>query len=351
MDLYILNKSFDQIGVVDYFKSLIWAKRYYDLGDCEVYVSASIGTLELFQKGYYIMRYDDDMICRIESIEIDTDEENGDFLVVKGYDCKKLLNQRIVWDQTNFDGTVENFIRKLILDNVIDPSINARKIPNFQLGDSNGFTEIINEQVTYDALDEKVNEICQAYGYGSRLTFDPDTKTFVFNIYKGADRSYNQAVNDYVVFSSEFDNIISSKYLSDSSNIRNVALIAGEGEGVDRKRYTYGTASGLDRYELFVDANDVSSNADEGVVVDYDEALKTRGIEKLAEYGTVTTFEGEVEPNYSYKYKTDYQLGDIVQVKSDYGIEASARITEVIESYDDDGYSVIPTFEYMEVSQ
>ena len=351
MDLYILDKSFDQIGVVDYSKSVIWTKRYYELGDCQVYVSASVTTLELFQKGYYIMRHDDEMICRIESIEIDTDEENGDFLIVKGYDCKKFLNQRIIWNQTNFNGTVENFIRKLITDNIVNPAIAERKMSNFKLGVSNGFTETIDEQVTYDPLDEKVREICQAYGYGSKVTFDPDTKTFVFNVYKGVDRSYGQTVNDYVVFSSEFDNIISSKYLSDSSNIRNVALIAGEGEGVDRKRYIYGTASGLDRHELFVDAKDVSSKTDEGVTINYNEALKARGIEKLAEYGTVTAFEGEVEPNYSYKYQKDYDLGDIVQVKNDYGVEANARITEVIESYDDNGYSVIPTFEYMEVSE
>lgn len=346
MDVYVLDNELDQIGVIDYYKSLIWSKRYYAIGDCEIYVSASVETLDLLRKGYYLMRSDDEMICRIESIELDTDVENGDFLIVTGYDCRKILNQRVIWNQTNFNGTVENYIRTLITDNIINPSVTARKIDNFQLGTANGFTDTIDEQVTYDALDEKIKEVCQAHGYGWRVAFEPDTKAFVFNIYKGVDRSYAQTENDYVVFSSEFDNIISSKYVTDSSNIRNVALIAGEGEGVDRKRYVQGTASGIERYELYVDAKDLSSKTEEGVTINYDEALKARGIEKLAEYDVVTVFEGEVEPNYSYKYKDDYNLGDIVQVVNDYGIEASARITEVIESHDENGYSVIPTFEY-----
>lgn len=346
MDIYVLDDELNQIGVIDYYKSLIWSKRYYDIGDCEIYVSASVETLNILQKGYYLMRDDDEMLCRIESIELDTDVENGDFLIVTGYDCRKILNQRIIWNQTNFNGTVENYIRKLITDNIISPSVTARKIDNFQLGASNGFTETIDEQVTYDALDEKIKEICQAYGYGWKITFNPETKIFTFNIYKGKDRSYAQTENDYVVFSSEFDNIISSKYVTDSSNIRNVALVAGEGEGIDRKRFVYGSASGINRYEVYVDAKDISSKTEEGVTINYDEALKARGLEKLAEYDVVTAFEGEVEPNYSYKYKEDYDLGDIVQVVNDYGIEAGARITEVIESHDENGYSVIPTFEY-----
>ena len=115
---------------------------------------------------------------------------------------------------------------------------------------------------------------------------------------------------------------------------------------MDRKRVTYGSSAGLDRYELYVDARDVSSQVEEGETIDYDAVLTARGVEALAEYGVIESFEGQVEPHYSYKYGKDYYLGDIVQVVNEYGISSSARVTEVIETFDQDGYSIIPTFQY-----
>lgn len=349
MDLYILNTDLEPVSIVDYAQSIIWTRRYAKVGDCEVYVSATEDTLKVMQRGNYIARRDDDMVCRIESVELDTSREEGDYLIVKGYDCKNILNQRVIWNQINFNGTVENFIRRMINDNLVDPAMPERRVGNFVLGDVQGFTERTREQVTYDNLGEKVESLCLTHGYGSKVTLDSDSKVFRFDLYKGVDRSYGQAVNDFVVFSPEFDNIVSTSFLMDSTDMCNVALVAGEGEGTQRKRHTIGTASGLDRCELYVDASDISSTTLEGETIDYDEALRNRGIEHLAEHTIKTSFDGEVEPNQSYIYGTDYKLGDIVQVMNEYGMGASARITEVIECDDDNGYSIIPTFEYQEV--
>ena len=345
MELYVLDNTFNPIAIIDDYRSLIWAKRYSQFGDCELYVRACEEYSQILQKGYYLLRNDDDMICRIESVELDTSTEEGDFHIAVGKDCRCILNQRVIWQQTNFSGTVENYIRHLVTENIINPAKETRKIDNFILGTFAGLPDRIEEQVTYTQLGEKIIELCIAYQYGSRLRMD-DINRLVFEVYKGEDRSYNQDVNDHVVFSPDYDNVISSKYITDNSNIKNVALVAGEGEGVDRKRLVCGNAEGLDRYELYVDARDVSSTTEEDETIDYAETLKARGIEALAEHGTTVSFEGEVEPNYSYKYGEDYFLGDIVQVVNIYGISASARITEVIETFDENGYSIIPTFEY-----
>lgn len=345
MELYVLDDRFNAIAVIDDYRSLIWAKRYTQFGDCELYVRACEEYSRILQKGYYLLRTDDDMVCRIESVELDTSTDEGDFHIATGKDCRCILNQRVVWEQTNFTGTVENYIRRLVNDNIIAPSKAERRIDNFILGASAGLTDRISEQVTYAQLGEKIVELCNAYNYGSRVYLNDDNQ-LVFELYKGEDRSYKQTVNDYVVFSPDFDNIISSKYITDDSNVKNVALVAGEGEGVARKTLVCGVADGMGRHEIYVDARDVSSTTEEGVTIDYAEALKARGIEALAEHGTTVSFEGEVEPNYSYKYGVDYFLGDIVQVVNIYGIESSARITEVIETYDENGYSIIPTFQY-----
>ena len=35
-DVYILDKNLQSIGIIDGYKSLIWANRYGKLGDCEL---------------------------------------------------------------------------------------------------------------------------------------------------------------------------------------------------------------------------------------------------------------------------------------------------------------------------
>ena len=66
----------------------------------------------------------------------------------------------------------------------------------------------------------------------------------------------------------------------------------------------------------------------------------------LGEYGAKTTFEGTAIPEMQYAYKEDYNLGDLVRIRTDYGISAEARITEVIEVSDENGYSIEPKLEY-----
>lgn len=344
MTINVLNENFEKIAVVDSFTSLMWCKRYYDIGALDIQIEASAETLSIFKKHYYITRDDDNIIFRIEARELDTTEEGEDILIIGAVDCKAILNQRIIWDQVNWSGTVENFIRTLITRNVIAVPF-ARKILNFEMQPAKGFTETIKQQVTYDQLGDKITEICNAYGYGWRILFF--NNAFHFDLYKGLDHSIDQNDNVRLIFSPEYENLISSKYNEDVSDFKNVALVAGEGEGVERKKRTVGTASGLDRYELFVDASVISSNTEEGDLVDYYQALISEGKEKLAEHTTTRSFEGEVDST-SYIYKEDYNLGDIVTIKNQYGITTNARITEVIETWDNEGYTVEPKFEYFE---
>lgn len=387
LNIYVLNQDLQKIGIVDNYTSLIWAKRYFDFGDCEIYAPATETNLEIFQLDNYIMREDDDMVCRIKSVELDTNIESGNYLIITGTDCRTILNQRIVWKQTSFSGTAENFIRRLINQNIISPTDPDRAIERFVLGEYYGFDERISLQTSYDPIGDKIAEICRMFGYGFKVSFDGNN--FVFDIYKGTDRSFSQNENPYVVFSNDFDNLKSSKFLMDKSQYASIALVGGSGEGKDRLLTTVNTsiASGINRHEIFVDAKSISKNltyddlveayaggtistvsgtvyyvvdgeriatldkADDpqnAVLLDapYYTLLDEAGSEELAEAKTLSTFEGEVETENTYSYKTDYYLGDIVQIKNEFNIERAARIVEVVESYSDEGYSFIPTFEY-----
>ena len=349
MDLYILNKNFEKIGLIDTYESVIWTTRYYTYGDFELYIPASTDNIKLLTAGNYLFRNDSDTTMIIEKIEISTDAESGNYLTVSGRSLESLLNRRIIWNQTTFSGTAENLIYKLLNDNIISPTDSNRKINNLILGSFQSYTETINKQITGTNLGEAISTICTAYGYGYRIILN-DNKNLVFGLYKGVDRSYNQTTNPYVVFSPEFDNLINSKYEKDRTDLATAALVAGEGEGLSRKTAETGGGTGLERYEIYVDARDISTDTENPVTdAEYKSILQAKGQENIKEHGVTEAFEGEVETSRMYQYKKDWGLGDTVQIENEYGISSTPQITEIIESDSKDGYSVIPTFSTWEV--
>lgn len=350
MDIYVLNSSFEKIGIIDYCHSIIWTRRYCATGDFELYLPATKDALELLVDGNIVMRSDDQTsLMVIESISLNTDAENGNYLTVTGPSIECYIEKRIVWAQTNLNGLVENCVTQLLNENVITPSLPARKINNIQIGTICNCGISIKKQITGTNLLDAIIDMLNTYKLGFNLTFE---KTVLkFNIYQGTDRSYSQNINPYVTFSPEFDNILSSQYQASSENFRNVALVAGEGQGVSRKTYIVGSASGLNRDEIYVDAREISSNTDGGTLTpdEYNALLAEKGNEILAESIATESFEGNIEANTNYIFNRDYFLGDIVNIENEYGMTTIVRITEVIESWDENGYNCIPTFSAEEV--
>lgn len=344
MDLMILDDTLTPIDIVDNATSVIWNKRYFEAGDFEIYISSNEKTAESLKKRYFVMRQDDDMICMITHVEYKDDPENGNFKIVSGQSVEALLKRRIVWQQTSSKSseTVEQFIRRLIDENAINPTDTKRKIPFLELGELKGFAEKLDKQLTGDNLLDAIVELCKAYEYGFKITLE--NKKLKFELYKGIDRSYNQSTLPFVTFSDAYDNLIDSQYIYDENDAKNVALVAGEGEGLDRRTASVGEASGIDRQEIFVDARDISSNNGEVTESDYIAQLQEKGKENIVSYEE--TFESTVESQTNYIYKKDWNLGDIVNHENtSWDLFVTPRIVEVLECEDENGHSVIPTFQ------
>ncbi|HCR74442.1 MAG TPA: hypothetical protein DIW26_08815 [Ruminococcus sp.] len=80
----------------------------------------------------------------------------------------------------------------------------------------------------------------------------------IFELSQGTDKSILQNINPQIIFSDRYNNLLSFTYFTDTSVKKNYL---GKGEGEKRKRTTYfeGTEpSFLDRYEVYVDAKDIS---------------------------------------------------------------------------------------------
>lgn len=347
MDIYVLNKSLEKIGIIDEYTSLIWTKRYYTAGDFELYVPASVALFELLQEDFYLQRTDDDRAMIIETIQLQTDAEEGNYIIVSGRSVESILARRVIWNQTILNDTVENAIRQVITENCISPADTARKINGLELAAPSGFGEALQQQTRGDVISEWLETVCRTYGYGWKITINDGR--FIFSIFKGTDRTYgNAAGNPFVVFSPDFDNLINSNYMKDKQSYKNTALILGEGEGTSRKSAVVGTAEDLERYEIYVDARDISSNNGAISEGEYNNLLSERGKQSIAEQAITTAFDGEIDGNGIYTYKKDFDIGDIVQIKNDYGIKAKSRIVEIIENDDESGRHIVPTLEKWE---
>lgn len=388
MRVYILNKSYERVAYIDHADSILWNKKYNDIGECEIYLPCSIDMLNNLQKGNYVIREDDDMICKIETIQIQTDVEKGDYIVATAKDMNNILASRIVRYDFTFGGKVVNFIKKLIVDNVITPNQEQRTFSNFIFNDSNfdDFTETIDITATcgQDLL-ELVKTTCKTFNYGFRVKYIELTKTLEFGLVKGKNKASMKS-DIYVEFSPTYSNILSSNYKEDESNYKNVCYVAykdsneqtqllsihnSETEPIgEERKEIYVDGSSLNReikleelqqmfpYSLNLNGNTYYSNqnavatieGDKIVATDYTYMLllKVLGFNALTERVKTQEFTGSVDTIDTYEYKKDYDLGDIVKVINEYGIGAEARITEVMESDDNEnGYQIEPKFEYI----
>lgn len=402
MEIYILNRDFQMIGMIDNAESIIWHKKYNDIGEAEIYTPCSETLIELLQKGNYLYRYDDDMFCRIDDFKIQTTVENGNYIVATAHDICSILSGRITRWQVTFSGRVAEYLYKLVNENAIAPEQVNRTISNLEFDNSN-FSELKATTDSTTVADDLLNLIittCKAHEYGFRITYIPETEKLVMRLYNGIDKATGEN-GDYIEFSPEFANINSSEYHATDAAFKNMVYVGykdrndnfhmlahynteTEPSGDDRHEiYVDGTGtprtveeselkqmfSGVTRYDDYymatvnnerikvatVEMTTIETEGEEAEVseiitlTDYAYAMVLRRLarEALSEHRAVESFTGEVDTVSSYQYKVDYDLGDVVMVRNEYGIEAEARITEIIESDDvSNGYIVTPIFDY-----
>lgn len=456
MDFNIHDATGLWVALVENPTSAIWARRYKETNDFELYFPASAEILGLLTDDCYITCEGRPEVMIVERIEIITDAEDGDYVRIAGRGAESVLDRRVVWEQTALKGRADAAVQKLVTDNAIAPANPARALPllmnppalpgfsvGWELGtittdngqdnasttrfrgaaympignglhiscaatqrihlyyydadlnylgatgwhavtgytitpatyngavyvrvivsnrDNAAISDLaaaastvsvqhgISTQYTGTGLLEAAQEICAAYGLGIRAVYDDIGQvTPRIEVFEGTDRSERQIINSPVIFSEEFENLLSTNYVLDTVNYKNVALVAGEGEGKARKHAVYGNAAGMTRREIFVDARDVSSNDGEISETEYTEQLTARGAERIAGHTAYEAFDGEIDSNNTFILDVDYTLGDIVTIENKYGIRKNVRISTIVETWDDIGYTVMPMYENLEV--
>lgn len=343
MEVYITDENLNDILMVDTARSVIWHGSYCGAGDFELCFSASEEMIKEIREGYFAYREDSGTVMIVEKITQKTDAENGDYVLVSGRSAEGILARRIVWNQTNLNGKAPDEAMRLIRENLTAPADVKRKVSLLKEGFSMASTDVVQRQLRGEELLTCITEILSPCGLGFRIR--KEEKTLSFDIIKGTDRSEgNPEGIPEVVFSEEFDNLITSEHIRDYTDHKNVALVAGEGEGAARITGTAGDAGGLSRREIFVDSS-ASTNDGQISAGEYSGMLAGEGDAALAETKVSESFQGEVIPYNSFTPEKDYFLGDIVTLKNIYGMSAKVRITDFTENADENGENLVLSYE------
>lgn len=338
----VMNDQLQKIAIVEDYISLIWSSRYYASGDFELVVNVNDKYMNLFKQDYFIMREDDENIGVIEDITIQRSEDGKNIMIIKGRFLECLLARRIVATQTTLAGAFSDCIYQLIDTNVINPLMPERQISNFVCA-ADSFTDAVKAQYTGNNLLEVICELCKTYSIGFKVTLNSSNK-FVFSLYQGTDHSYDQSVNPWIVFSDEYDNLLSATYEENYQNIATAVLVAGEGEGAQRRtEWVTDGSTGINRHEVYKDQRQIQSNNGAIKETEYTRLLQEAGKEALTAY--TTAFAGVVYFDED-TYRNKVQLGDICVIRNDiWGISINSRLVEVIESVSETGeYSIVPSF-------
>ena len=368
MDILVYDTNFNAVGIVDIFESIVWTDRYRGYGDFELYTEFNPSLLTLLKPDYYIKIKDSENHMIIESIEIKTDVEKGNKLIFRGRSLLSMLDRRIIFQRSVFNlNMTQDVITTLLLQNVISaPGQPQRNIPNFTYTNSADplvLTPTVPHAEFYtENLYEIIHFLCERSNFGMKLVLNSSNQ-FVFSLYAGKDRSYSQSTNPYVVFSPNFDNLISSDYFYSKQTKKTIALISGDAyNGMPRPTLDFDPwendttdphyptiRTGLDRREVFVDAPDLSkidpSTGTPFAGATYNQMMYERARQELNQMTEYEVFDGQISTTSGYTYGTDFFLGDIVQIEDAFGNKGRTRVVELTISENSSGFFTNPTYE------
>lgn len=328
MELLILDNEFNELGTIDEFNSLQWTRKYYDFGDFDL--ECSISFFEMIQQGFYLFRQGYEL-AYIEEIKYKRSDDNEYVLHVSGQFISSMLNDRVIVGENKFTGTHEVIARQMLNENFINPSDVNRKISNLSLAEVRSLGEDTTLEIKDDEVGEELNSFLEEKELSQRIDYDYLTNQLLYSVWQGLDRTEEQSINTWAVFSDDYDNVADVEYSNDTSDYKNFAYVVGK----DNKTITVNNVKlGERRREMIVSSSD-SVDAD----------LKTKGTQELDKEKPVEVIDCTVISNENLLYKRDYDLGDLCTIKiRSIDKMANMRITEVREIYEDGEVTIVPKF-------
>lgn len=369
----IISPDFQLLGELDKYESALPTHRFHGIGEVEIRINRHMEHVDKLLEGNLLIfgarpgqtRLNKVFIIRHREIELNESGKASENWLIKGLALKSVVSQRITMPPAhtaydNKQGTAEEVMKHYVNMNAVNPVDPDRKIHELIIADNLNRGEVISRQSRFKNLAEELAEISIVTGLGWDVFLDIQLKKWVFDVIESRNVTTDQAVNPPVIFSPQFESIQSLQYVESKLNYKNMAYVAGQGEGTARRVIKIGADTGLNRHEIFIDARDIEETVEVEVTgpggekstqtqprpeADIIRDLNNRGNQQLQELMQEIYLEGQILSNSPFKYEKHYDLGDVVTLQNrDWGVTLNARLTEIKEVYEVGGYRVEAVF-------
>lgn len=336
MELILLDDKFNVISApIDRYYSLQWFENYYDAGGFELHLASDFFPAVL--RSEYVYNNEADEAMLIDDVQASDDGKQT--LKLSGKSLDTLLKHRVMDEVDSFTGTVEDIARQAVQKYAI---VSDRSVSLLRLGTRKGYTDTAvatNERGA--ELYEWLRELLKPYEMSFRIHYNFEDNALDFEVYRGLDRTQEQTVNTWAIFSTSFENLSQFKYARNKTDYRNYAIVMTD-DGT--KRVTVDKTGGAPRRELFVSADDELDTA----------AMTQLGESALAEYAMIETVGGEVQGGSNLTYGEHYALGDLCNIEDTHlGVSAAARLTQMTTVVEKGVTRRVPSFgeQYLSLRQ
>lgn len=360
----ILDRNFKRLDILRRYTFSQYIMKFRGIGTFTINAPLELNTIFLNREEQYYLLFNGNVhpvVGKVEDVKKESEDEENN-LVITGRLALFVLTKRIVSDTINTSGTTLEHMEKLVTENILKAK-NNRYIP-ITIDDSavnkNKLSKV-DRQVTGGYIWDEFEELLERDKIGVDL-YPKIVPTYGMNgIYSnvtdwtlkfssGIDRTKGNADgNTPVIFSQQLSNISRTDYERNVGDYCNIAYVAGEGEGSNRKWYeipinnheeSQESVSGWERSELWIDARDVQSEDDNGnqlTEAQYEALINQRAEEKAVENDIQESYEATViTKNKRYVYGKDYFLGDFVTVvDTQLGLEFDVQIIGITFSKQD----------------
>lgn len=358
----VMTDNFELVNEVSGYSSLFFTRSWHGVGVLNMVINRHVnnGEADDLQQGRLIFpanRYDCVFVIEDRSIKLDEDGKESEDWEITAYEVKFPATNRTTlppggFDHDEYRGPAETAMYQFFTNNVIS-ALNGRterNIPNIVAATDLGRGSESFFQTRFDNLQELLTEISLFSGLGWVVRYDPGLNKLVFEVLEGNDRTTSQSILPPAIFAPDFDTVATMEYRNLRSAYKNVAIVAGPGEGKDRLMAEAGFFTGWDRREVFIDARDIPTETGDPPVArpepDIIDDMFERGRQKLAEMQQELFVKSEALNAGNMTYRVDFDLGDLVTVRNrDWGITLDARITEVKEIYEENDERIELTYD------
>jgi hypothetical protein len=362
VDFVIYSPTRIRLDLLEHDDSIQWYEEYQAPGEVKVVAQLTEKNLALLIEGNRIYNPDTDTVARIDHVDLDQ-LKNEDVITARAKLTAELLEERVVMATVNVTN-VEAAMYGIYAQN-------RRGMP-IEIGASRGFAERNDMEITWNSVLDAEKRLADVSGLGFKVIFEPETGLETLVVYKGVDRT-NENNDDYIgYFGTDVEAIENVSVSKGITEYKNVAVVAGAGEGADRtvRIVSLGNFTGEYRRELYVDARDLQREYQVATPTgtfdqqgnpiysyetrtypehQYLAMLDQRGREKLAERLRTFSITCDITQN-NVVYGVDYNLGDRVPVKlPEYGIYATARVAAATRIYEMGGRKIVAIFSEFEL--